>query len=158
MSFLQDWIWVCDCPNDVLGIDLTKGFQKIGLESITRNARPTPFCERAMALIIFGVLWSLPKETSNSGLCFGYFTSHLMEQKVFSLKKQNQSRLSLLGNGSYSSRSDCCQFIFIWSDRLGPFFEKCKQAHSRICQTVSVALDTLCHNVVELCREVGNRK
>src|SRR5690554_6506198 len=57
MSFLPDWMWAYDYPNNVLGINLQEDFQRMGYESLTGNAWPTPFYETVMATIIFAILW-----------------------------------------------------------------------------------------------------
>lgn len=73
LSFLPDWMWAFDYPNNVLGIDLQKDFQNMGLESITGNAWPTPFYETVMAFIIFGILWSLRKKIPIPGIIFSLY-------------------------------------------------------------------------------------
>lgn len=70
MSFLPDWMWAYDYPNNVLGIDLKEDFARMGYESITGKAWPTPFYETVMALIIFAILWSLRKRISIPGFIF----------------------------------------------------------------------------------------
>ncbi len=70
MSFLPDWMWAYDYPNNVLGVDLKEDFAKMGYESITGKAWPTPFYETIMALIIFAVLWSLRKRIQIPGFIF----------------------------------------------------------------------------------------
>ncbi|MFT5309257.1 MAG: phosphatidylglycerol:prolipoprotein diacylglycerol transferase [Bacteroidia bacterium] len=61
MSFLPDWTWSYNYPNNVLGIDLKADFISKGYESLTGYAWPTPLYETAMALCIFAFLWSMRK-------------------------------------------------------------------------------------------------
>ncbi len=75
MSFLPDWMWAFDYPNNVLGIDLQEDFHRMGLESLTGNAWPTPFYETVMAFIIFGILWSLRKKITVPGVLFSLYLS-----------------------------------------------------------------------------------
>ncbi len=75
MSFLPDWMWAFDYPNNVLGVDLKTDFQNMGLESITGNAWPTPFYETVMATIVFGILWSLRKKIQIPGIIFSLYLS-----------------------------------------------------------------------------------
>lgn len=75
LSFLPDWMWAFDYPNNVLNIDLQKDFQRMGYESITGNAWPTPFYETIMAFIIFGILWSLRKKITAPGFLFSLYLS-----------------------------------------------------------------------------------
>ena len=61
MSFLPDWMWSYNYPNNVLGIDLKSDFAQNGYVSLTGYAWPTPFYETVMALCIFAFLWSMRK-------------------------------------------------------------------------------------------------
>tara|TARA_R110002049_G_scaffold227347_5_gene399506 strand:- start:3131 stop:4291 length:1161 start_codon:yes stop_codon:yes gene_type:complete len=73
MSFLPDWTWAYDYPNNVLGVDLKEDFARMGLESITGKAWPTPFYETIMATIIFAILWSLRKKINIPGIIFSIY-------------------------------------------------------------------------------------
>lgn len=75
MSFLPDWMWAYDYPNNVLGVDLKEDFHSMGLESITGNAWPTPFYETVMAGIIFLILWGLRKKIQIPGVIFSLYLS-----------------------------------------------------------------------------------
>ncbi len=61
MSFLPDWMWSYNYPNNVLGIDLQADFISKGYVSLTGYAWPTPFYETMMALTIFAFLWFMRK-------------------------------------------------------------------------------------------------
>jgi prolipoprotein diacylglyceryltransferase len=67
MSFLPDWMWSYNYPNNVLGIDLKADFAQMGYQSITGYAWPTPFYETVMALCIFGFLWAMRKRWTVPG-------------------------------------------------------------------------------------------
>ena len=73
MSFLPDWMWAFDYPTNVLGINLQEDFHKMGLESITGNAWPTPFYETVMALTIFAILWVIRKRITVPGVMFSLY-------------------------------------------------------------------------------------
>lgn len=73
MSFLPDWMWAYDYPNNVLNIDLQDDFQRMGYESLTGNAWPTPFYETLMAFTIFGILWSLRTKINVAGIMFSLY-------------------------------------------------------------------------------------
>lgn len=75
MNFLPDWMWAFDYPNNVLNIDLQEDFRRMGYESLTGNAWPTPFYETVMAFIIFGILWSLRKKITIPGFLFSLYLS-----------------------------------------------------------------------------------
>lgn len=75
MSFLPDWMWAFDYPGNVLGVNLKEDFQRMGYESITGNAWPTPFYETVMAGIIFLILWNLRKRIAIPGFIFSLYLS-----------------------------------------------------------------------------------
>jgi prolipoprotein diacylglyceryltransferase len=61
ISFLPDWMWSYNYPNNVLGVDLQQDFTMNGYVSLTGYAWPTPFYETVMALCIFAFLWAMRK-------------------------------------------------------------------------------------------------
>ena len=67
LSFLPDWAWSYNYPNNVLGIDLKADFISKGYTSLTGYAWPTPIYETTMALLIFGFLWSMRKRWTTPG-------------------------------------------------------------------------------------------
>jgi prolipoprotein diacylglyceryltransferase len=73
ISFLPEWMWAFDYPNNVLGINLQQDFIQMGLESITGRAWPTPFYETIMAFIIFGILWVIRKKITAPGVMFSIY-------------------------------------------------------------------------------------
>lgn len=83
MSFLPDWMWAFDYPNNVLNIDLQEDFRQMGYESITGNAWPTPFYETVMAFIIFGILWSLRKKIQLPGIMFSLYLAFNGVERFF---------------------------------------------------------------------------
>ncbi len=75
LSFLPEWTWAYNYPNNVLGMDLRADFHRMGLESISGNAWPTPFYETIMAGIIFIILWNLRKRIAIPGVIFSIYLS-----------------------------------------------------------------------------------
>jgi phosphatidylglycerol:prolipoprotein diacylglycerol transferase len=73
LSFLPEWVWAYDYPNNVLGMDLKADFISMGYESISGKAFPTPFYEVVMALAIFAVLWALRKKITIAGRLFSLY-------------------------------------------------------------------------------------
>lgn len=73
LSFLPDWVWAYDYPNNVLNMDLQANFEAMGYVSITGNAWPTPFYETLMASVIFLILWSLRKKIAIPGFIFSLY-------------------------------------------------------------------------------------
>ena len=66
LTFLPDWAWAYNYPNNVLGIDLKTDFAQMGYVSLTGYAWPTPLYEIVMALTIYAFLrfmrtrWTVP--------------------------------------------------------------------------------------------------
>ncbi len=73
MSFLPDWVWAYDYPNNVHHINLKADFISMGLESITGKAFPTPLYEIAMSLLIFAGLWIFRKQFTTPGMLFSVY-------------------------------------------------------------------------------------
>jgi prolipoprotein diacylglyceryl transferase len=70
LSFLPDWMWAFDYPNNVLGVDLKTDFANQGYTSLTGKAWPTPFYETVMSFIIFIILWVIRKKIHIPGMLF----------------------------------------------------------------------------------------
>jgi len=70
LSFLPEWTWAYDYPNNVLGINLQQDFLRMGLESESGKAWPTPFYETLMSFAIFGGLWIFRKKMLLPGTMF----------------------------------------------------------------------------------------
>lgn len=73
MSFLPDWTWAYNYPNNVHHINLKADFIGMGLESISGNAFPTPLYETSMALLIFAGLWITRKHFTTPGTLFSVY-------------------------------------------------------------------------------------
>jgi prolipoprotein diacylglyceryltransferase len=73
ISFLPEWMWAFDYPGNINGVVLLEDFHRMGLESITGKAWPTPFYESVMAFIIFGILWSFRKKITVPGIMFSIY-------------------------------------------------------------------------------------
>ena len=73
MSFLPDWIWAYNYPNNALGVDLKSYFTELGYISNAGKAWPTPIYEFIMCLILFLILWNLRKKIKIPGLLFSIY-------------------------------------------------------------------------------------
>ncbi len=73
LSFLPEWMWAYDYPNNVLGIDLKSNFISMGYESITGKAWPTPFYESTVSILFFLILWAFRKRTNIPGMMFSVY-------------------------------------------------------------------------------------
>lgn len=73
LSFLPDWAWAYNYPNNVLGVDLKTDFAQMGYVSLTGNAWPTPIYETTMALLIFGFLWFMRTRWTTPGMVMSWY-------------------------------------------------------------------------------------
>ena len=73
LSFLPDWAWAYNYPNNVLGIDLQADFAQMGYVSLTGYAWPTPIYETTMALLIFGFLWFMRTRWTIPGMVMSWY-------------------------------------------------------------------------------------
>lgn len=73
LSFLPDWAWAYNYPNNVLGIDLQSDFAQMGYVSLTGYAWPTPIYETTMALLIFGFLWFMRTRWTTPGMVISWY-------------------------------------------------------------------------------------
>ena len=75
LSWLPDWAWSYDYPNNVLneGEPLVNGaFSDYGMHLVP-GVFPTPLYEIFMAFIIFGILWYMRKKTDIPGIISGAY-------------------------------------------------------------------------------------
>ncbi len=70
LSFLPEWVWAYNYPNNVHHINLQADFMSMGLTSLTGKAFPTPIYETTMALTIFAGLWIFRKSFVVPGMMF----------------------------------------------------------------------------------------
>lgn len=73
MSFLPDWMWSYDYPNNVLGVDLIDYYARKGYTSLTGFAWPTPIYEIIMSIIIFSILWAMRKKWKVQGMMVSFY-------------------------------------------------------------------------------------
>jgi len=88
MSFLPDWMWHYDYPNNVngVGVPMENCFDAQYCHHLPQMVYPTPFYETLMALTLFAILWMIRKKLPYAGLLFGIylvfngFERYLIEQ------------------------------------------------------------------------------
>jgi len=83
LSFLPDWMWAYDYPNNVLGIDLRTDFLSMGYESISGKAWPTPFYESSFSILFFSILWFVRKRITIPGLMFFIYLVIIGTERFF---------------------------------------------------------------------------
>lgn len=75
LSWLPDWSWAYDYPNNVLGSGMRMaegGFPGYGMHLVP-TVYPTPLYESLAAFALFGVLWSLRKRVERPLVLFGIY-------------------------------------------------------------------------------------
>lgn len=73
MSFLPDWMWAYQYPNNVNGVDTPIPgcvYEEKYCMMLEQPVFPTPFYETVMCVLFFGVLWMLRKRISIPGVLF----------------------------------------------------------------------------------------
>ena len=98
LSFLPEWVWAYDYPNNVLGIDLQRDFALKGLNSETGKAFPTPLYETAMSFVIFGILWGLRKRINIPGTIFSIYLVFNGIERFFIEKIRINTVYEIFGN------------------------------------------------------------
>lgn len=75
MSFLPDWMWSYDYPNNVnsIGVPIPGCIGEQHCNHLVPAVFPTPFYETIMALILFMILWSIRKKIKFGGMLFGIY-------------------------------------------------------------------------------------
>ena len=71
MSFLPDWMWSYNYPNNVINAgELIPGCTGNFCHQLAENVYPTPFYEIIMAGLIFVFLWNIRKKIKIAGVLF----------------------------------------------------------------------------------------
>jgi len=71
MSFLPDWMWSYNYPNNVINAgELIPGCEGKFCHQLAENVYPTPFYEIIMAGLIFVFLWNIRKKIKIAGVLF----------------------------------------------------------------------------------------
>ena len=71
MSFLPDWMWSYNYPNNVINAgELIPGCEGNFCHQLAENVYPTPFYEIIMAGLIFLFLWNIRKKIKIAGVLF----------------------------------------------------------------------------------------
>lgn len=75
MTFLPDWVWAYDYPNNVnsVGVPIPGCTQIQHCMHLDPPVFPTPFYETLMALALFAALWTLRKRLRYAGTLFGIY-------------------------------------------------------------------------------------
>jgi phosphatidylglycerol---prolipoprotein diacylglyceryl transferase len=98
LSFLPDWAWSFNYPHNVIdeGV-LIPGCEGAHCYMLPQPVYPTPLYEVAMALFLFGVLWSIRKRITIPGVLFGVYLVVNGFERFFIEKIRVNSTYQLFG-------------------------------------------------------------
>jgi prolipoprotein diacylglyceryl transferase len=122
MSFLPDWMWAYNYPNNVLGIDLKEDFLQNGYLSLTGYAYPTPLYETLMAFAIFGFLWAMRKRWNVPGLMSSWYILLIGVERLLIEQIRINNEYHIFGFGI--TQAEIISVIMITMGVLGIVFIK----------------------------------
>lgn len=99
LSWLPDWAWAYDYPNNVLG------------RTLENPVWPTPMYEVIMALILFAVLWSLRKRIKTPGVLFSIYLIFSGVERNLIEKIRVNSTMEVFG--LVFTQAELISFVFI---------------------------------------------
>ena len=68
LSFLPEWLWSYDYPNNVLGVELKEYFHRKGFECTSCRAYPTPLYETISNTFLFSLIYGFRKKIKIIGV------------------------------------------------------------------------------------------
>jgi len=126
LSWAPDWLWAYDYPNnvnqvtgpsaDTLGMPITDptvpcfdGY----CTHLVPSVFPTPVYETLMALVIFGILWSLRKRIQVPGVIFSIYLIFNGIERFFIEKIRVNNKFDFLGMKATQAEMIAVIFILI---------------------------------------------
>lgn len=101
LSFMPDWFWAYNYPNNVAGIcDPTNGNIPCDFGTtpyLIQNVFPTPLWEAIAGILLFFVLWSLRKQIKITGVMFGLYLIFASVERFFIEKIRVNSNYNIFG-------------------------------------------------------------
>jgi phosphatidylglycerol:prolipoprotein diacylglycerol transferase len=98
MGFLPDWMWAFNYPNNVLNAgNLIPGCDGPHCHVLGQPVFPTPFYETMIALLFFGVLWSIRKKIRIHGYLFSIYLVLNGTERIFIEQLRVNIRYDFLG-------------------------------------------------------------
>jgi phosphatidylglycerol:prolipoprotein diacylglycerol transferase len=98
MGFLPDWMWAFNYPNNVLNAgNLIPGCDGPHCHVLGQPVFPTPFYETMIALLFFGVLWSIRKKIRIHGYLFSIYLVLNGMERIFIEQLRVNIRYDFLG-------------------------------------------------------------
>ena len=120
MSFLPDWMWSYNYPNNVIneGI-LIPGCEGNFCNQLAENVYPTPFYEIIMAGLIFVFLWNIRKKIKIAGVLFFIYLTLNGIERFFIEKIRVNTKYDILGG---ITQAEIISFCLILLGLLGSFY------------------------------------
>jgi len=128
MSFLPEWTWAYNYPNNVLGVDLQQSFINDGFVSLTGNAYPTPLYEAVLGIGLFFVLWMLRKKIIIPGMLFSIYLLMNGVERFFIEKIRVNEVYNIFGN--LITQAEIISFFLIIAGFIGIWYSR-KIAHQK---------------------------
>ena len=114
LSWLPDWAWAYDYPNNVLGVTLEN------------PVWPTPLYEIIMALALFVVLWLIRKKIKVSGVLFCIYLIFSGIERFFIEKIRVNSKYELLG--IEFTQAEMISLVFVLLGAAGIYYFRKRDA------------------------------
>jgi phosphatidylglycerol:prolipoprotein diacylglycerol transferase len=119
MSFLPEWTWAYNYPNNVLGVDLITYYADKGYVSLTGYAYPTPIYEIAMSILMFAFLWSMRKRWTVPGIMMSVYFILTGVQRLLIERIRINNEYEVLGG---ISQAELISVILIALGSLGLYY------------------------------------
>lgn len=110
LSFLPDWTWAYNYPNNVLGIDLQG------------NVYPTPLYETVLCIVLFSILWAIRKKITFPGMLFSIYLLMNGVERFFIEKIRVNEVYSILGNSI--TQAEIISVLFVIIGVLGLLYSR----------------------------------
>ncbi|HCA82477.1 MAG TPA: diacylglyceryl transferase, partial [Flavobacteriales bacterium] len=123
MSFLPDWLWSYNYPNNVMKMGTPMSdciYNDDYCYVLPQTVFPTPFYETLMCLLFFGVLWLLRKRILVPGVLFMvYLMLNGVERFLIEGIRVNDKYMA---GGLAFTQAQLISFVFIIAGAAGIFF------------------------------------
>jgi len=98
LSFLPDWMWAYEYPNNVINAGkVIENCTSSHCHVLDTPVFPTPFYETTMMVIIFIILWSLRKHIKIPGILFSIYFTLAGFERFFIEKIRINNKYDILG-------------------------------------------------------------
>jgi phosphatidylglycerol---prolipoprotein diacylglyceryl transferase len=117
MSFLPDWMWSYNYPNNVINSgELIPGCEGRFCHQLADHVYPTPFYEIIMAGLIFVFLWNIRKRVKVAGVLFFIYLTLNGIERFFIEKIRVNTKYDILGG---ITQAEIISFLLIITGIVG---------------------------------------